>query len=81
MKILGTRFQAKGPCAHAGQILGFADSGSATESSDELQNFPGGLNDFADFLIQVGEGGFEGFAVLRVGGRFQIVNDSDPGEL
>ena len=39
-----------------------------TNPLDELQNFPGGLNDFADFLIQVGEGGFEGFAVLRVGG-------------
>jgi hypothetical protein len=40
-----------------------------------------GLNDFADLFIQVGEGSFEGFAVLRVGSRFEVVNNPDPGEL
>jgi hypothetical protein len=62
-------------------------SGTRTPSVIHIMNqsnkaeLGSGLNDFADFLIQVGEGGFEGFAVLRVGGRFQVVHYSNPGEL
>jgi len=39
------------------------------------------LSDRVDFLIQVGEGGFKGFAVLRVGGGFEVVDDAYSGEL
>ena len=40
-----------------------------------------GLLNFADFLVEVGESGFEGLAVLRVGGGLEVVDDSDAGEL
>jgi hypothetical protein len=31
-----------------------------------------------DFLVEVGESGFEGLAMVRICGGFQIVRDPDP---
>lgn len=39
------------------------------------------LAEFGDFLVQMRKGGFEGFAVMRVGGVRKIVVDSGFGEL
>lgn len=35
------------------------------------------LGDVFDFLVEVGEGGFEGLAMLRVGGGLEIIHNSD----
>jgi nucleoside-diphosphate-sugar epimerase len=37
--------------------------------------------EFGDFFVEVGQGGFERFAVIGVGGGFEVVDDAGAGEL
>ena len=37
------------------------------------------LAEVCDFFVEVGEGGFEGFAVVGVGGGGEVVGDADAG--
>src|ERR1700730_2615484 len=39
------------------------------------------LAQFCDLLVEVGEGGFEGFAVVGVGGGKEIIGDTDARQL
>ena len=45
------------------------------ERRGELAAFS--LAEVGDFFVEVGEGGFEGFAVVGMGGGSEIVGDAD----
>jgi hypothetical protein len=64
----GTRSARRG--SHLGDSR-FVGGGDGTVSLAQVR----------DLLVKVGESGFEGFAVLRVGRGFEVVNDSDSREL
>jgi hypothetical protein len=37
------------------------------------------LGEVGDFFVEVGEGGFKGFAVVGVGGSGEVVGNADAG--
>jgi hypothetical protein len=37
------------------------------------------LREFGEFLVEVGEGGFERLAMMGIGGRLQVVKDARAG--
>ena len=52
-----------------------------TQRCAERLSRAGVLAQVGDFLIEVGEGGFEGFAVIRVGRQLEIINDANARQL
>lgn len=59
------------PGRHASNKLRSFESGTANldMANQVLKQLPyGKLTEVGDFFVEVGEGGFEGFAVLRMGG-------------
>jgi len=60
-------------------FAGAQDDGGCGRARMKKRRFRSGkfrLAEIGDFLVEVGEGGFEGFAMLGVGGGREVIHDA-----